>query len=179
MLGLEAVEVAAIAAALSALAAWVSAWNSRQAVARAHRPFVYGEPEIRTDKVNLPGQRLIAVRLRNDGAGVALDVRFRLEAEDGRWQGDPLLPVRAMRPGEVAPPEPDHRDHPMLSSQRKTGFEMAAPPRSVEAWAAVIRFSDSAGQHWEVLNRRHPPGPLMLRKARSGRFDVWRGRLDW
>src|SRR3954451_14227183 len=34
------------AAAAAAVAAWVSAWNSRQAVARAHRPLVYRLPAV-------------------------------------------------------------------------------------------------------------------------------------
>lgn len=93
------------------------------------------------------------------------------------WRSD--RPVRALRSGEVVPPEPDGRDHSVLGSPRKTGYEVAAPPREVEAWAVVIRFADSAGQQWEVRNRRHPLGQLTVRRLRSGRLDLWRRRRDW
>src|SRR4051794_2292693 len=93
------------------------------------------EPELAFDEVNLPGRRWVRLRLQNDGVGVALDVRFRLEAADVEWTGDVSPSVRAMRPAEVVPPEPDTRDHPMLSSERKTGLRSRRPlPRRSGGW---------------------------------------------
>ncbi len=165
---MELNDVAAVAAAAGALAAWVAAWTSKQAVERSHRPFVYAEPELVSDEYGAPEERRwIRSRLRNDGVGVALEVRLRLEAQDGSWAGDPTQPVRAMRAGEVVPPE------------SKQGFEFARPPRDVEKWVSVTRYDDTGGQAWEVRNQRHPAGPLTVRRLRTGRLIVWRPRRHW
>src|SRR4051794_31916238 len=174
--------VAPTAAAAAAVAAWLSAWNSRQAVARAHRPFVYAEPEMRSvgpDFDHHEEHRPVETRLRNDGAGVALDLRLRLEAERGPWRGEPTLPVRAMRAGEVVPPDVTPARGGTRMEKIVTGYQRSAPPREVDARAVVVRFEDPAGERWEVRNRRHPPGPLMMRRLRSGRLDLWRPRRGW
>src|SRR3954447_10998859 len=104
--------VAPTAAAAAPVAACVSAWNSRQAVARAHRPFVYAEPETRSvgpDFDHDEEHRFVETRLRNDGAGVALDVRLRLEAERGPWRGGPALPGGGGRRRKPGPPRPPAR----------------------------------------------------------------------
>jgi hypothetical protein len=97
-------------------------------------------------------RRFVAVRLHNDGPGVALDVRWSLmfwRAEDGaedRRHSELLqrqlvsTPIRGLRPGQASADQ-----------------EVTIPSERVgHTWFAVVRYADSAGQHWqyvEPLNR--------------------------
>jgi hypothetical protein len=167
-LGDAAAVVAAVAGAASAMAAAFAARASRASVERAHRPFVYGEPGIKSAWEGPPA--VVAVRLHNDGTGVALDVRFRLEAVDQSWHGEQIPPARAMQPGEALPPFE-------MDDQR---YHLERPPERVHPFELVTRYTDTAGRHWETRNQRHPPGPLRGPIRLRGRsFQFWWSRRDW
>lgn len=175
--GVEWEAGAAIAAAVSAIAAAVAAWSSRASVERAHRPFVYGEPAIKSRPTEPDGgggflssePSHIAGRVHNDGTGVALDVRFRHEAVDGSWYGEPIPPARAMQPGEAIPP----------MDMNDARYELERPPDLGRPFELVTRYTDAAGRDWETRNQRHPPGPLRgPTRLRRGRLDLWRPRRD-
>lgn len=148
-------------AAVSAIAALVATWNAYRNVELGQRAFVYGEPALGGEEVD--------VRLFNDGPGTALDIRLRLEDADGKTLGDETkTPVRALKPGEVLPP----RDTQALKFNR--------PADLTKPWAVVVRYREIGGASWEVRNARHPHSqPLEQRRLRSGRFDRWRNETDW
>jgi hypothetical protein len=162
-------DVASIAAAFSATAAWVSAWNSRKAVARAHAPFVWPSFGIRSRDQGSWTQHSVRVRLHNDGPGVAYGVRFSLDYLSGSPDQPHdasdryvIPPIPAMRSGEVMPPggesEIVHGDE----------FVVAGPAKLNQPWSVVVRFADGAGQEWEVRAPSDPEarvqGPRQLRK---------------
>jgi hypothetical protein len=163
----------AIAAAVSAIAAAIAARASRAAIQLAHRPFVYGEPAIKRgpgDWDEPDGPPYVAVRMHNDGPGIALEARFRIEYADRSWHGEAIPPARAMQSGEALPPM--ERD--------EMRYEVATPPELGKPFEVVTRYSDSAGRHWEVRNQRNPPGPLHGPiRLRSGWLDRWRPSRDW
>jgi hypothetical protein len=114
-------ELIAIAiAAVSATASALSARASRLSVDRAHRAFVW--PEIRSPRDHGQSEPL-RVRLRNDGPGVAYDVRWSVGAlvpKPGKdWESGPYgddtewtrknvsLVQRALQPGTTHPSDDD------------------------------------------------------------------------
>ncbi len=147
-------EFASLAAAFSATAAAVSAWSSRQNVDRAHRPFVYGEPAVRSHD-ELP---MVRIQLFSDGSAPGREVRTRLEAADGKWAGSVGGPIRALPVGE----------------ERAT-YDVPFPPRQVGAYVCVVRYLDTFGRLWEVRNPRNPDGPLRgpKRVRRPKRKRAW------
>jgi hypothetical protein len=166
--------IAIALAAGSAVAAAVSAVASRKSVERAHRPFVWPAIFHGSDG-DTP---VLRIRLHNDGAGVAYDVRWSfgtiVETSPGSYDEDrdearqeASLAIRAIRPGESVPPE----DHGWLEK------EVALPPDDV-GWI-LVRWSDSAGARWEVSDQ----GPAVLRgppaRLRRWRWQVWRDMRDW
>jgi len=146
-------EFTSVVAAISATAAAVSAWNSRQNVDRAHRPFVYGEPELRSHP-ELPVVRIV---LYSDGSAAGREVRTRLESADGRWIGPAEGSIRALPVGETS-----------------AWFEVPYP-RHVGAYVCVVRYLDTFGRLWEVRNPRNPPAPLEgpKRVRRRKRKRAW------
>lgn len=148
-------------AAVSAIAALVATWNAYRNVELGQRAFVYGEPALNGEEVD--------VRLYNDGPGTALDIRLRLEDVDGKTLGDETkTPVRALKPGEVLPP---------FDVQ---ALKFATPPDLMKPWAVVVRYREIGGASWEVSNTRHPQSkPIARRRLRSGRLDRWRDETDW
>jgi hypothetical protein len=136
-------EFASVAAALSAMAAAASAWNSRQGVDRAHRPFVYGEPALFPDD-EIP---VVRIALFSDGSAPGREVRTRLEAIHSNWSGEVAGPVRALPVGDTS-----------------VAFNVPYPPRHVEGYVCVVRYLDSFGRLWEVRNVRYPPAPMKAPK---------------
>jgi hypothetical protein len=171
-----AVVVSGVGAALSAIAASVSARASRQAVSRAHRPFVWAETHLRGRAED--GRWSVGVRLHNDGPGVAFEVSAAVGPEYvphlmrmRGWRvwcrvriGYASPPIRAMRAGEAVPPRDDNEL-----------FEMAL--KSIEHWWVVVRFTDAAGARWEF---REPASieSLALPPQRVRRRP-WRTRPGW
>lgn len=168
------IEVAAIATAAGAGAAWRSALASSEAVARTHRPFVW--PDWKFEQGPEATGQDWSVRLHNDGPGVALDVRWSVygleppEEVGGPPDHDPeeLLrrgasePIRGMRPGT------------------STGWMSGTSESGVLEWV-VVRFTDSAGIRWEYHEPEEPgtlAEPLQrlqkVRRHRSLRWRLWR-----
>lgn len=161
-------------AAVAATASWLSAYTNRQAVDRAHRAFVW--PVI-SHGLDQEGRRLLRVRLVNDGAGAAFDVRWSVgsvaETEHGRAVNDQRLTaqnvslvIRAIRPGEAVPPEPNWSE-----------LAIDLPPDDV--WWVLVRWTDSARVRWE----RSDQGPALPesepRRVRTWLWQVWRPQRDW
>lgn len=143
-----AAAVAIAFAAVSAIAAAVSAASMRQSVDRAHRPFVW--PAISHGR---DGEaRVLRVRLHNDGSGTAYEVRWSFgtlaETQEGEFVEDrqgaaerASLAIRAIRAGESVPPE-------------GSGWlekEIQLPPDDV-GWI-LVRWSDAGGIRWEVSDQ--------------------------
>jgi hypothetical protein len=150
-------------AAAGALAAAWSARSSSRGVELSHRPYVYGERE------NL-NQSTIGVRLRNDGPGMAAEVRYRLGAP-GAPPTEWSAPVRAVQAGEIHPPaDEDPYEAPPLP-RRGDGL--------AHDWYIETAFSDIAGTRWRLRNERaDPSAPARARRLRSHLIDVWRPRAD-
>jgi hypothetical protein len=150
-------------AAVGALAAAWSARSSARGVELGHRPYVYGERE------NL-NESTIGIRLRNDGPGMAAEVRYRLGAPGvppTEWSS----PVRALQPGEIHPPEgKDPSEAPQLPTRGD---------KPVRDWYIETAFSDIAGTRWRLRNERaEPSAAARARRLRSHLIDVWRPRAD-
>lgn len=173
--GMDAAVVIALAlAAVSAIAAAVSAVSTRQSVERAHRPYVW--PAISHDRDG--DRRVLRVRLHNDGAGTAYEVRWSfqtlVESKEGEWTPDEQgaakeasLAIRALRSGESLPPGDGK------------WLEKAVPLPPDEIGWFLVRWDDAAGVRWEVSDQ----GPA----ARQGRphrlrrwwWQRWRWPADW
>lgn len=96
-------DVAIGIAAASAAASAVSAYSSARSVALSHRPFVVGDENHRVTSVSREEEYaggVVGVVLRNEGPGLAMEVRFRVrdwEYEiDTGWSAS----VGSIRPGE-------------------------------------------------------------------------------
>lgn len=166
--------VAVAFAAVSAIAAAVSAVATRQSVDRAHRPFVWPAISHGTDG----DTSVLRVRLHNDGAGTAYEVRWSfgalMETQEGEFVEDSKgaaeqasLAVRAIRAGESVPPE----DSGWLEK------EVVLPPDDI-GWI-LVRWSDAAGVRWEASDQ----GPATLRgrprRLRRWGWQFWRAAADW
>jgi hypothetical protein len=171
--------ISVIVAAISAIAAAVSAWNSRKATERGHLPFVW--PSISLRPVGGPESRqhVVGVQLFNDGAGGAFDVRFTIATKESLADPRALYvvpPVRAMRSGEAVPPAGD------VEEQLTEGgaYRMGLNEPLDSAWGVVTRFADDLGRQWQVTAPPDPhsamEGPIRLR---THRFELWRPPQDW
>jgi hypothetical protein len=145
-------------AAIGAIAAAVSARASARNVALSNRPYVYGERGFSS------GERSPIVRLHNDGAGTAVEVRYRLgaaEADYTEWSE----PVRAISPGDITPPP------------GADGF-LGEPPRTSEGvatnWFIETEFSDMSGARWRLRNDRASSTPATVRRLRTRPYQFWR-----
>jgi hypothetical protein len=176
-----AVVVAAGAGAVSAAAAALSARASRQAVVRAHRPFVWAEIHVvkgrRDDKM-----WLAKLRLHNDGPGAAFDVsaavgpHYVYERVRRHWwqvwsrtlSGYATPPIRAMRPGEAVPPRDSDEGL----------YELAIG--SLEDWWVAVRYTDAAGVRWEFREPRSPESLARpAHRLRARWWQLWRRPLWW
>jgi hypothetical protein len=171
----EAETVAVAIAAISAIASAISAYTNRQSVDRAHRPFVW--PAI-SHKGDPDGSHVLLVRLHNDGAGTAYDVRWSIATlmldqndnavEDRLFEDEHVSQViRAVRAGEILPPQ----DQGWLEKA------VALPPDDV--WWLLVRWTDAAGVRWEISEQ----GPSLLRaeprRLRTWPWQVWRPKRSW
>jgi len=163
--------LAAVSAAVSAF----SAYTSRQAVDRSHRPFVW--PAISNSR-DPDGQHVLRIRLHNDGSGTAYDVRWSVGSvtegrkgdivDDVRLTSDNVSQViRALRPGEVLPPA-------------EAGWlEQAVALPEDDVWWVLVRWTDPARVRWELSEQ----GPTLLRseprRLRTWQWQLWRPKRDW
>lgn len=189
-MSLSASEIAAAAGAASAVAAWLSARASRQAVASAHRPFVWPELDVRYEGHGNSPHLRVGVKLRSDGPGTAFDGSCSIDPDlaptsfryPRRWfsrrviSGLTTPPVRAMRPGVVFPATGD--DDP----DRRFAFTLVSPE---DVWWAVARWTDAAGVRWEFYEPSDPgalalpPRRLRRRRRRLRHLHLGRTRAIW
>lgn len=169
--------VATVFAAVSAIAAAISARSSRQAVVRSHAPFVWPSIAIRGPVLGL---HQVGVRLHNDGPGVAFNVRFSVaNKQEGFGDIYAIPPIRAMRSGEKVPPhpEPEPQVQPMI---RDDVYEYPLPGPLDQSWWVVVRYADGLGGSWEIRAPIDPQGTLRgPHRLRSGRLDRWRRAARW
>jgi hypothetical protein len=145
-------------AAVGAIAAAISARASARNVALSNRPYVYGERGFSS------AERSPAVGLRDDGAGTAVEVRYRLDAtgvDCTEWSE----PVRAIGPGDITPPP------------GADGF-LVEPPRAAEGvatnWFIETEFSDVSGARWRLRNDRADTTPATVSRIRTSPYQFWR-----
>jgi hypothetical protein len=161
-------------AALSAVAAAVSAIATRQSVDRAHRPFVW--PAISHGRDG--DATVVRVRLHNDGAGTAYEVRWAFgtlaETQEGEFVEDSQgaaeqasMAIRAVRAGESVPPED--------SGWLEKAIQL--PPDDI-GWI-LVRWSDAAGTRWEVSDQGPATSRGRPRRLRRWRWQLWRAPADW
>jgi hypothetical protein len=160
--------LAVVAASASALAAWTSASLARQTARRAHFPYVW--PDVR---INYRDEILeVSARLHNDGPGLAQDVvAARLEPPDDEhpWAVFDRTPtIRAMRGGEANP-----RDE-------KAALGLGAHTHGDDIFSVVVRWTDTAGQRWELVAPQDPKALTRPPRAlRRRRWQRWRDPADW
>ena len=122
---------------------------------------------------------MVRVRLHNDGAGTAYDVRWSvgslMESETGEIIHDEAFTadhisqvIRAMRPSEVLPPPEDG------------WLEQAVALPSDDVWWVLVRWTDAARTRWQLSEQ----GPTLLRtEPRRVRgiwgWQKWRPKRDW
>lgn len=163
-------------AAASAVAAAVSARSSHRAVTQAHTPFVWPSTAVRGPTL---GQHNVAVRLHNDGPGVAFNVRFAVASGHRDYGEYAIAPIPAVRPGEQIPPvrDPDPQVQPRI---RDDTYEHPLPGGLDQSWWVLVRYADGLGRNWEIKAPLDPEGSIRPpRRLRSGPFDVWRSRVRW
>ena len=174
------VELVAVAvAAISATASAASAHASRQSVDRAHRAFVW--PEIRVPKDYGQAEPL-RVQLRNDGPGVAYDVRWSVGSlapkpgedwesgnvvHDDDWaRKNASLVERAMPAGDTRPGDGGWLER-----------RVALPDDDI--WWVLVRWTDTSGARWELVEQ----GPSLVssgaQQLQTYRWQFWRKKRDW
>jgi hypothetical protein len=175
-------EVGAIATAAGAAAAWRAAGASREAVARAHRPFVWPEFDYDYEGAG-PGETVWRVRLHNDGPGVALDVR---------WSVREIFDSRGLTASELqAAYDRADENTRKLASEPIRGMRagQSVPPVGVDRWLTqpfpfgeyewvAVRFTDSAGVRWEY-SEPGEAGLLADPVVRLRRVRGYRGSWRW
>lgn len=166
--------IAVAFAAVSSVAAAVSAVATRQSVDRAHRPFVWPAISHGTDG----DTSILRVRLHNDGAGTAYEVRWSfgtlVETQEGQFvedtegaAGRASMAIRAIRAGESVPPQ-------------NSGWldkEIRLPPDDI-GWI-LVRWSDAAGVRWEVSDQGPATSRGRPRRLRRRKWQLWRTAADW
>jgi hypothetical protein len=172
---MDAVAAVVVAfAAVSAVAAAVSAVATRQSVDRAHRPFVWPAISHGSDGES----RILRVRLHNDGAGTAYEVRWSIgtlaETQDEEFVEDSKgaaeqasMAIRAIRVGESVPPE----------GSGWLDKEVQLPPDDI-GWI-LVRWHDAAGIRWEVSDQGPATSRGRPRRLRRWRWQLWRDPADW
>lgn len=122
--------------------------------------------------------RILRVRLHNDGAGTAYEVRWSFgslaETQEGGFvedskgaAGQASMAIRAIRAGESVPPE-------------ESGWldkEVQLPPDDI-GWI-LVRWSDAAGVRWEVSDQGPATSRGRPRRLRTWKWQFWRAPADW
>lgn len=164
----EALLASTALAAASSAAAWRSSFIAREAATRNNLAFVWPAVRIAFDGPD----PVVWVRLHNDGPGLAQDVvaaRFEPSGQGDQWTLFDRTPViRAMRGGEAVPP-PEHDE--MALGVHRAGDDV---------WSVVVRWTDTAGQRWELTAPQDPQAltttPTRLRRRK---WQKWRSEGDW
>jgi len=167
--------VAVVVAAISAIAS--AAFASRQSVDRAHRAFVWGEIEPHREATDP-----LRVRLRNDGPGVAYDVRWSVGSirpkpgtdwEDDKYESDDEMArrhrshvKRALRAGDT---------HPSADGW----LERKGRLPDDDIWWVLVRWTDTAGVRWELTEQGPSMQSFGARRLRTHWWQRWRDESDW
>jgi hypothetical protein len=157
-------------AAASAAAAWRSSFIAREAATRNNLAFVWPVVRIKSDGPHT----VVFVRLHNDGPGLAQDVvaaRYEPSGEDGKeWAVQDRTPVvRALRTGESLPP-----------AEGNDGMALGVHVWGDDVWAVAVRWTDTAGQRWELLAPQDPEALTSSpRRLRRAGWQRWRPSGDW
>jgi hypothetical protein len=177
--GVTAAEIGIGIAAASAVASAVSAYQSVRAVALSNRPFVVGH-EYRewTQIIRQHDYELgvVGVSLRNEGPGLALDVRWRARSWswdiDTGWQ-DPIGSIRSGDGHQASIPF----DLPDGVTEVELGLRDAKPGAGEPnylLWYVETQFNDVRGATWLV----RPEGVFSFnyrsRRVRSHKLHFWR-----
>lgn len=162
------IAISAVAATASALAAWRTSVVAGRGVTRSNLPYVWPAVRIGRDGPTT----VVWVRLHNDGPGLAQDVvaaRMEPSGQGSTWAVFDRTPtIPALRSGETLPP----KDRDELSLGAHTAGD--------DVFSVVVRWTDTAGQRWELLapQERHAL-TRAPKKLRRGRLDMWRPAADW
>jgi len=152
--------VSAAIPAAAATAATFAAFMSRAAVRRANLAFVWADFEYdQPDRAS--SMRRLRVQLHSDGPGIALDVRWSVDGppECGRaarrkaekevaHRATPA--IRALRPGESHPPLAIAAAEAANAASYERSQRSLNDPHDDSIWWIRVRWSDSAGQRWEL-----------------------------
>ena len=155
-------------AAVSSAAAWRSSFIAREAATRSSLAFVWPVVQIGYER----DRAVVRVRLHNDGPGLAQDVvaaRLEPTGEGDTWAVFGRTPViRAMRAAETLPP-PEQEE-----------MSLGAHVAGDDIWSVVVRWTDTAGQRWELAAPQEQYALTTTpRRLRRRRWQRWRAAVDW
>lgn len=181
---ISATDVGIGIAAIGSIAAAASARSSASSVDLSHRPLVVGfqdwdKTHLIHDEDTVTGS--IAVRLRNDGPGVALSVRWRARS----WTHD--VDTYWSSQIESIPPNEERLEYTVFSVPPDvTDVEVgdAEPPPTDPSegthepnyvhWYVETEFADLRGRVWKI-SRRAPYVPdLRVQRVRTRRYQLSR-----
>jgi len=150
------------------MAAWRSSLIAQRAATRAHLPYVW--PAIRYGSDG--PDKVVYVRLHNDGPGLAQDVvaaRYEPAGPGGDWIPlEQSSVIRGIRNSETFPPA----DAEELSLEAHLAGD--------DVFSVAVRWTDTASQRWELIV---PQDPKQLtgkpRKLRHRFWQRWRPPAEW
>jgi hypothetical protein len=175
--GISAIDLGVGIAAISALASAASARSSARGVALSHRPFVVGS-EYRewTEILNDQGVGVVGVKLRNEGPGVALGVRFRARAWshseiDTSWSPEVgSIPPGGERLASIPFGLPPGMTEVELGKAERTGGD---EPNYV-LWYVETEFADITGLVWTARFRHAFAAAARPQRVRTHSIEFWR-----
>jgi hypothetical protein len=174
---MSAADVGIGIAAASAAASAVSAFESARGVALSHRPIVVGREYREWTKI-LREQEVgvVGVAIRNEGPGIALNVRYRPRS----WEWDLgttwSSPVGSLRTGEE---RQDSIPFALVPGLTEVELGLTDPAPGAHApnyvlWYIETLFSDLRGVNWIVRPDRSYRSNERPRRVRSRKLDLWR-----
>jgi hypothetical protein len=181
-----ATEISVGVAAVSAIAAAISARASVRGIALGHRPFVVGDDERDVTELGMdpdaPEMGVVGVRLRNEGPGVAVAVRFRVRAWghpdiDTYWSPriDSLAPGAELKTSLPFSAPPGVTDVELMKAEAPetpNGEQLHEPDYVL--WYVETQFTDITGATWLVRPAGTFQSSQRPRRVRSHWFELWR-----
>lgn len=173
-------QISVIVAAVSTIAAAVSAIWTYRGAALSHRPFVVGEEYRAFTELDLdsdtPEIGVVGVLLRNEGPGVALEVSYRIRS----WTQD-ITTFWKPSVGSLPPGAERTSSTPFDVPSGITDIELGKaepPPGSSEPdyvlWHVETEFSDIRGVRYTARPRHAFGSGTKPRRVRSWKLDIWR-----
>jgi len=155
-----------------------SAYASARGVALSHRPIVVGREYREWTEIlaDTPEVGVVGVSLRNEGPGVALNVRYRPRSWSWTIDTSWSPPIGSLRTGE------ERRDSiPFGVPPGVTKVELGKVDESDLAqepdyvlWYVETQFSDLRGVTWLVRPDRPFTSNERPHRVRSRKLDLWR-----